>query len=72
MRKEWDRVRAQFEEDRKDRREMIADCRMCDRSGRVWVGGDTDPWWCDHGGLAPPLSSFGIVSSVPPDRKAAS
>ncbi|XTP33135.1 helix-turn-helix domain-containing protein [Mycobacterium sp. TJFP1] len=69
LRKEWDQRHAQWEEDRADRREDIDGCRLCDRVGRVWVGEDPDPWWCDHGWgvIAVPLSSFGPLSSVPPD-----
>jgi hypothetical protein len=65
-RKEWTKVRAMFDEDRLDRRKDIADCRLCDFAGRVWVGDDPDPWWCDHGWHEPPLTSFATVSSVAP------
>ena len=67
MREEWDKCRAVWEEDRAYRRECIADCRMCNSSGHVWIEDDPGPWYCDHGWLAPPLSSFGTVSPVPPD-----
>jgi len=71
-RKEWDKRRAQWKEDSRDRRKDIDGCRMCDRTGRVWIGGDPDSWWCDHGWGEPPLDSFGTVSSVPPDPEAVS
>ncbi|MGV0781469.1 helix-turn-helix domain-containing protein [Mycolicibacterium sp. XJ775] len=68
LRKEWDKRRQQWERDREDRREEIDGCDQCDGFGRIWVGDDPDPWWCEHGyGPDPPPSSFGTVSSVLPD-----
>jgi hypothetical protein len=64
MREEWDRRRKQWEGDRKDRLRDIDDCQICDSRGRVYMDGDPEPWFCDHGETDPPLSSFGIVSSV--------
>jgi hypothetical protein len=63
MRQEWDKRRALWEQDRKDRLRDIDDCQICDSRGRVYMEGDPEPWFCDHGETDPPLSSFGIASS---------
>ncbi|WP_029108545.1 helix-turn-helix domain-containing protein [Mycobacterium sp. URHD0025] len=68
MREEWDKRRAQWKVDCNDWRKAIDGCGRCNSYGRVWVGDDPDPWWCDHGyGPDPQLDYFGTVSSVPPD-----
>jgi hypothetical protein len=72
MREEWDKRHAQWEQDRNDQRKAIDHCRMCDRLGHVWIEGwGPDPLFCEHdqAWIDAPLSSFGTVSSVPPDLK---
>jgi hypothetical protein len=65
MREEWEKRRALWEENRKDRLRDIDDCDICNRNGRVFIEGDPEPSYCDHGWGDPPLSSFGIASPVP-------
>jgi hypothetical protein len=66
MRVEWEKRRAVWEEDRKDFRRDVRDCKFCDDNGRVHVEGDPELWWCDHGEVDPPLSTFGATSASAP------
>ena len=65
-REKWAKHRAIWEDNRDGRRSDIEGCRICDGSGRVWVDGAPEFWYCDHGFDPVPLSTFGAVSTVPP------